>query len=68
VQERHEPFGVGGYAQGLLRRHFFDDLILTGHIYLKKINVTFCVVRHIYKVKRQVDSLAVTVHTNILGA
>ena len=31
VQERHEPFGVGGYAQGLLRRHFFDNLILTGH-------------------------------------
>lgn len=26
VQERHEPFGVGGYAQGLLRRHFFYDL------------------------------------------
>ena len=34
VQECQEPFGVGGYAQGLLRRHFFDDLILTGHIYL----------------------------------
>ena len=31
VQEGHKPFGIGGYAQRIPRRHFFYDLQFTGH-------------------------------------
>ena len=31
MQEDHIPFGIGGYAQRLLCRHFFYDLQFAGH-------------------------------------